>query len=77
MFAVNRATDGPLSLEIDARALGGARITSATALTGPDVYARNTADDPDRVAPRPNENVEQDPMRVLLPPVSWNVIHLS
>ncbi|MFI6705162.1 alpha-N-arabinofuranosidase [Nonomuraea sp. NPDC050478] len=77
IFAVNRATDGPLSLEIDARALGGARITSATTLTGPDVYARNTADDPDRVAPRPNENVEQDPMRVLLPPVSWNVIHLS
>ncbi|MEV4835657.1 alpha-N-arabinofuranosidase [Nonomuraea sp. NPDC049486] len=77
IFAVNRATDGPLSLEIDARALGGARITSATTLTGPDVYARNTADDPDQVAPRPNENVEQDPMRVLLPPVSWNVIHLS
>ncbi|MGI5267754.1 alpha-N-arabinofuranosidase [Nonomuraea sp. CA-218870] len=74
IFAVNRATDGPLSLEIDAR---GLRLTSATTLTDPDVYARNTADDPDRVAPRPNENVEQDPMRVLLPPVSWNVIHLS
>lgn len=77
IFAVNRATDGPLSLDIDARALGGARITAATTLTDPDVYARNTADDPDRVVPRPNENVEQDPMRVLLPPVSWNVIHLA
>ena len=74
VFAVNRAVDGPLSLELDAR---GLRITSATTLTDPDVYARNTADDPDRVSPRPNENVEQDPMRVLLPPVSWNVIHLS
>ncbi|MFG1945950.1 alpha-N-arabinofuranosidase [Nonomuraea sp. NPDC048826] len=77
IFAVNRSVDGPLSLELDARALGGARITSATTLTDPDVYARNSADDPDRVAPRANENVEQDPMRVLLPPVSWNVIHLS
>jgi alpha-N-arabinofuranosidase len=66
--------DGPLSLELDAR---GLRITSATTLTDPDVYARNTVDDPDRVSPRPNENVEQDPMRVLLPPVSWNVIHLA
>ncbi|MGP3964941.1 arabinosylfuranosidase ArfA [Nonomuraea sp. 3N208] len=79
VFAVNRSTDGPLSLEIDARALGGrtpARIVEATTLTDTDVYARNTADDPDRVAPRPNADVEQDPMRVLLPPVSWNVIRL-
>ncbi|TMR07719.1 alpha-N-arabinofuranosidase [Nonomuraea turkmeniaca] len=77
VFAVNRSTDGPLSLEIDARALGGARIVEATTLTDSDVYARNTADDPDRVAPRPNADVEHDPMRVLLPPVSWNVIRLG
>ncbi|MGI5289153.1 alpha-N-arabinofuranosidase [Nonomuraea polychroma] len=77
VFAVNRSTDGPLSLEIDARALGGRRIVEATTLTDADVYARNTADDPDRVAPRPNADVEHDPMRVLLPPVSWNVIRLG
>ncbi|GAA3236993.1 arabinosylfuranosidase ArfA [Nonomuraea helvata] len=77
LFAVNRSTDGPLSLEIDARALGGARILEATTLTHTDVYARNTADDPDRVAPRPNADVEHDPARVLLPPVSWNVIRLG
>ncbi|MFC4009392.1 alpha-N-arabinofuranosidase [Nonomuraea purpurea] len=77
LFAVNRSTDEPLSLEIDARALGGARIVEATTLSDTDVYARNTADDPDRIAPRPNENVEHDPMRVLLPPVSWNVIRLA
>ncbi|MEV0147516.1 MULTISPECIES: alpha-N-arabinofuranosidase [unclassified Nonomuraea] len=77
LFAVNRSTDEPLSLQIDARALGGARITEATTLTDADVYARNTADDPGRVAPRPNPDVEHDPLRVLLPPVSWNVIRLS
>ncbi|NUW32157.1 alpha-N-arabinofuranosidase [Nonomuraea sp. SMC257] len=77
VFAVNRSTDGPLSLEIDARALGGVRVTGATTLTDVDVYARNTADDPDRVAPRANPDVEHDPLRVLLPPVSWNVIHLG
>ncbi|MFI7632921.1 alpha-N-arabinofuranosidase [Nonomuraea sp. NPDC049400] len=77
LFAVNRSTDGPLSLELDARALGGARIVEATTLTHPDVYARNTAEDPDRVAPRPNTDVEHDPARVLLPPVSWNVIRLA
>ncbi|MFI9843909.1 alpha-N-arabinofuranosidase [Nonomuraea sp. NPDC051941] len=77
LFAVNRSTDGPLSLEIDTRALGGARIVEATTLTDPDVYARNTADDPDRIAPQANTDVEQDPARVLLPPVSWNVIRLA
>ncbi|MEV0200761.1 alpha-N-arabinofuranosidase [Nonomuraea sp. NPDC050691] len=77
VFAVNRSTDGPLSLEIDARSLGGVRVTGATTLTDADVYARNTADEPDRVAPRPNPDVEHDPLRVLLPPVSWNVIHLA
>ncbi|MFB4271753.1 alpha-N-arabinofuranosidase [Nonomuraea sp. GTA35] len=77
LFAVNRSTDGPLSLEIDARALGGVRIVEATTLTDPDVYARNTADDPTRITPRPNPDVEPDPLRVLLPPVSWNVIRLA
>ncbi|MEV4472481.1 alpha-N-arabinofuranosidase [Nonomuraea sp. NPDC049504] len=77
VFAVNRSVDGPLSLEIDARALGAVRVVEATTLTDPDVYARNTADEPDRITPRPNRDVEQDPLRVLLPPVSWNVIRLA
>ncbi|MEO3791194.1 alpha-N-arabinofuranosidase [Nonomuraea sp. B10E15] len=77
LFAVNRSTDVPLSLTIDTRALGGARIVEATTLTDADVYARNTADVPDRIVPRPNPDVEHDPARVLLPPVSWNVIRLA
>ncbi|MGP3933800.1 arabinosylfuranosidase ArfA [Nonomuraea sp. KM88] len=77
LFAVNRSTDAPLSLTIDTRALGGARIVEATTLTDADVYARNTADAPDRIVPRPNPDVEHDPARVLLPPVSWNVIRLA
>ncbi|TDC97786.1 alpha-N-arabinofuranosidase [Nonomuraea deserti] len=77
LFAVNRSTDAPLSLKIDARALGGARIVEATTLADSDVYARNTADASDRIAPRPNPDVEHDPARVLLPPVSWNVIRLA
>ncbi|MEV0385356.1 alpha-N-arabinofuranosidase [Nonomuraea sp. NPDC050643] len=77
LFAVNRSTDGPVSLEIDTRALGGVRVVEATTLTDSDVYARNTADDPGRIAPRPNTDVEHDPARILLPPVSWNVIRLA
>ncbi|WP_433500187.1 alpha-N-arabinofuranosidase [Sphaerimonospora sp. CA-214678] len=78
LFAVNRSTEEPVTLEIDARALGrDVVITSADTLTDPDVYARNTADAPDRVAPRANPDHRSDPLRVVLPPVSWNVIRLT
>ncbi|GAA2209441.1 alpha-N-arabinofuranosidase [Nonomuraea monospora] len=77
LFAVNRSVDTPLSLEIDARALGGVRIVEASTLTDPDVYAGNSADEPGRITPRANGDVEADPLRVLLPPVSWNVIRLA
>ncbi len=78
LFAVNRSTEEPVTLEIDARALGrDVVITSADTLTDPDVYARNTADAPDRVAPRANPDHRSDPLRVVLPPVSWNVIRLG
>ncbi|MFC4535607.1 alpha-N-arabinofuranosidase [Sphaerisporangium dianthi] len=77
VFAVNRSTDRPLELTLDARALGEVRLVEATTLSDPDVYAVNTADDPDRIAPRANPDVETDPLRVVLPPVSWNVIRLT
>jgi Alpha-L-arabinofuranosidase len=74
VFAVNRSTDTPLRLRIDSRALGDVRIVSATTLSDPDHYASNTADDPDRIAPRP---LTAEDTEVILPPVSWNVIHLG
>ncbi|WP_169946664.1 alpha-N-arabinofuranosidase [Microbispora sp. H11081] len=85
LFAVNRSEHEPLELELDARALGAGagtgsgtvRIAEATTLTHEDVYARNTADDPGRVAPRPNTDHRSDPLRIVLPPVSWNVIRLT
>ncbi|GII80004.1 alpha-N-arabinofuranosidase [Sphaerisporangium rufum] len=77
LFAVNRATDRPLVLDIDARALGDVRIVEAVTLADDDFYAANTADDPDRIAPRANPDVRHDPARVVLPPVSWNVIRLG
>ncbi|NUR86518.1 MAG: alpha-N-arabinofuranosidase [Nonomuraea sp.] len=67
VFAVNRSVDQPMSLRIDGHA---GEVIEATTLAGPDVYAR------DGVAPRQNPDVERDPLRVLLPPVSWNVIRL-
>ncbi|MFC4585401.1 arabinosylfuranosidase ArfA [Sphaerisporangium corydalis] len=77
VFAVNRSVDRPVELTLDTRALGDVRVIEAMTLSGPDVYAVNTADAPDRVAPRPNTGVGASPLRVMLPPVSWNVVRLG
>ncbi|MEU1737458.1 hypothetical protein [Streptosporangium sp. NPDC020145] len=37
----------------------------------------DSADDPERVTPRPDTDHRSDPLRIVLPPVSWNVIRLS
>jgi len=78
VFAVNRSIDAPLLLEIDTRALAAVRVTEAYTLAGDDPYARNTADDPDRVAPRPlPATADGGSLQASLPPVSWNVIRLA
>ncbi|GHJ47669.1 alpha-N-arabinofuranosidase [Catellatospora sp. TT07R-123] len=79
VFAVNRSLDTPLSLSIDTRAMGSVRIVEASTLTAQDPYARNTADEPDRVSPRANPSIsgDRDGVAVLLAPVSWNVIRLE
>ncbi|MBE3014031.1 alpha-N-arabinofuranosidase [Microbispora sp. NEAU-D428] len=71
VFAVNRSVDRPLSVTVDGPIT---RVVDATTLTDPDVYARNSADTPDRVTPRP---LPADGTTVTLPPVSWNVIRLA
>jgi alpha-N-arabinofuranosidase len=79
VFAVNRSTHASLSLQIDTRALGQLRVTEASTLAGHDPYARNTADDPDLVTPRPNPSAVADSgsLQAMLPPMSWNVIRLT
>ncbi|MDH2427326.1 alpha-N-arabinofuranosidase [Sphaerisporangium sp. TRM90804] len=79
LFAVNRSVDRPLRLTAGLRALGPVRLAEATTLSGPDPYARNTADAQDTVAPRPNADARLDgaALEVTLPPVSWNVIRLA
>jgi alpha-L-arabinofuranosidase len=78
VFAVNRSIDTPLPLEVDTRALGPVRVVEAYTLSGDDPYARNSADDPERVSPQPNPSAAADggTLQASLPPVSWNVIRL-
>ncbi|WP_433868991.1 alpha-N-arabinofuranosidase [Saccharopolyspora sp. CA-218241] len=79
LLAVNRATDRPLDLVADVRALGEVRAVEHRALADADRHARNSALHPDRVSPRavPGAVVRDGALTAQLPPLSWNVLRLQ
>ena len=78
ILAVNRDQSQPVELSVDLRAFAALRVDEATALTDEDITAANTAEQPDRVAPRPAQGVSIDggTLHATLPPVSWNALRL-
>jgi alpha-L-arabinofuranosidase len=79
VFAVNRSRTEPLALEVALNSLELAGVTEHSALADADPDARNTADDPERVAPHPVEGtaLEDGTLTAVLEPLSWNVIRLA
>jgi alpha-L-arabinofuranosidase len=79
VLAVNRSQSEQVELSVDLRAFGNLRVAEATVLADDDIRAANTAEQPDRVAPREAGDVNLDggALRVVLPSVSWNVIRLT
>jgi alpha-N-arabinofuranosidase len=79
VFVVNRHRTEAAALEVPLTAFGpGLRVAEAWTLADDDLAAVNTAEDPDRVTPRPADNeVADGVLRASLPPVSWTAIHLT
>jgi alpha-N-arabinofuranosidase len=79
VFAVNRSTSAPLPLTADLRGFGPLQVAEHSVLADDDLGARNTAEHPDRVVPRPGTGARLEGGRVTvdLPPASWNVLRLS
>jgi len=79
LFAVNRDRRQELPLDLDLRACPGLVRGKHVVVHDSDPDAANTADQPDRVAPRPLEDVKVSDGRatVLLPALSWSMIRLS
>ena len=77
LFLVNRAAE-PLAFEARLRGFGRLMVDWQTALTDPDLRACNSADDPDRLVPRPTAgaSLEDDRLSVPLPARSWTVVRL-
>ena len=79
VFLVNRSQSKALTVTVDARGFGAARLTEAVSLHDDDVYAKNTLQRPDRVGLKRTEAVvlEEGILTVTLPAVSWTAIALS
>jgi alpha-N-arabinofuranosidase len=79
LFAVNRSTTETLPLTADVRGFGALQVAEHSVLADDDLQARNTAEHPDRVAPRRGAGAQLDggQLTVGLPPASWNVLRLS
>ncbi|MEV7972824.1 alpha-N-arabinofuranosidase [Cellulomonas sp. NPDC089187] len=58
VLVVNRHPEQATELSVDLSRFGEVRITSASTLHAEDPYARNSADDPDRVVPVGREDVK-------------------
>ncbi|MGO2096121.1 MAG: arabinosylfuranosidase ArfA [Candidatus Microbacterium stercoravium] len=79
VFLVNRSQTDHIEVTIDLSGIGERKIRETHTLADADIHARNTLEDPERVAPRPNDTarLESGVLTITLPPVSWNAIALA
>lgn len=79
VFLVNRSQTESIEVTVDASALGASTIRETHTLADDDIHAKNTLEDPERVAPRTNDSarLEDGALTITLPPVSWTAIALA
>jgi alpha-N-arabinofuranosidase len=79
VFLVNRDLEETAQVTIDVRSLGSSRVVEAVTLADPDVYAKNTLTEQNRVTPAPNTTAKltDGVLTVELPPVSWSAVALG
>ena len=80
VFVVNRHLTESAELTVSLAGFrAGLRVAESWTLADDDLYAVNTAADPDRVVPRPakDADVSDGVLRAGLPPVSWTAIRLA
>jgi alpha-L-arabinofuranosidase len=78
-FLVNRSPSAQVSVDIRCHLPGEPRLAEAVTICGPDLHATNDRLNPDRVHPRPLDDVQLsgDMISATLPPASWTMLRLS
>jgi alpha-L-arabinofuranosidase len=76
IFLVNRRQSGDATVVIDLSALRDVTLLDAQTLADPDIHAKNTLTDNERVRLTPNESVHtaDGVASVTLPPVPWTAL---
>jgi alpha-N-arabinofuranosidase len=79
VFLVNRSQDPATIVSIDIGSLGAARLAECSTLADDDPNATNTLEQPNRVAPSPNQSarIDDNVLTVELPPISWTALRLA
>jgi alpha-N-arabinofuranosidase len=79
VFVVNRDPAERVAFSTDLRAFGAATLVEATLIGDDDLFAVNTMEEPDRVAPAPHPSgsVDGTTLTAELPPASWSMFLLQ
>jgi alpha-L-arabinofuranosidase len=79
VFLVNRSQDAATIVSIDIGSLGPAHLAESSTLADDDSNATNTLQQPNRVAPSPNQSarIDDNLLTVELPPISWTALRLA
>ena len=75
VFVVNRHPTESVSVSTDLRGFGEVSLSEATLMGGDDLFAVNTMDDPDKVAPQAHTSasVQGTTLHATLPAASWSM----
>jgi alpha-N-arabinofuranosidase len=79
VFLVNRSRTEPVTVSVALHGFGALTVTETATIADDDPEAVNTAAEPDRVTPKPNDSatVSDGSLTITLPPVSWTAVALT
>jgi alpha-L-arabinofuranosidase len=78
-FILNRDANGSAEVSLNLHGFPPATECTALTISGPDLLATNSADQPNTVVPKEHNefSVNADKVVVKLPPMSWNMLSVS
>lgn len=76
IFAVNKATEDDLSVNLDIRSFGEIELIEHVSYENNDVYEINSLDSPEAVMPQNNE-LQTDLSNIVLGKLSWNMLRFK
>ena len=74
IFALNCNQEGETEFDIDLQGYGDRKVVKHLVLTGDDMEARNTLEDPEKVTMQEKDISGYEGTKVVLPKMSWSVI---